>query len=184
MTVNTYVLDQHETLSIGDDLGSIEGLLEVVDESLLVTLELGRGTLQDLAGTATLVLEGTEAAGKDGLANESDGHAQVEGVDGSPLSGTLLTGLVKDLLDERSAIVVVVAEDVTGDFDQERVQDTLVPLVENVTHLLAAQTEATLQDVVCLQNMSVRGSCRCMTHVYPPRRSVACHRTQYRCGPS
>lgn len=146
----TYVLHQHETLGVGDDLGSIKGLLEVVDESLLVTLELGLGAGEDGGGTATLRLERRKATREDSLADESDGHAKVKGVDGGPLAGTLLAGRVEDLLKERSSIVVVEVENVAGNLDQERVKDTLVPLGEDITHLLVAQTETTLQDVISL----------------------------------
>ena len=81
---------QHETLSIRDDLGSIEGLGDIVDELLLVTRELGVGAREDLGGTDTLVLDGREAAGKDSLADQGDGHAVVESRDDSPLAGSLL----------------------------------------------------------------------------------------------
>jgi hypothetical protein len=104
-------------------------LLEVVDELLLVALEgLAGGGGDDLGGADTLLLDGREASGEDGLADEGDGHAVVEGVNGGPLAGTLLAGLVEDLADDRDAVSVVEAEDVAGDLDQERVEDTVVPL--------------------------------------------------------
>jgi len=144
------LLDEHEALSVGDDLRGVEGLFQVIDESLLVTFELGSGATEDGASTGTVVLESTQAAGEDSLANESDGHAKVKGVDGGPLAGTLLAGLVKDLLDERSAVVVVVVEDVTGDFDQEGVKDTSVPLGEDIANLRGGETETALEEVIGL----------------------------------
>lgn len=146
------LLDEHEALGVGDDLRGVEGLLQVIDESLLVTFELGSGATKDGAGTGTVVLESTQAAGEDSLANEGDGHAEVKGVDGGPLAGTLLAGLVKDLLDERSSVVVVVVEDVTGDFDQEGVKDTSVPLAEDITNLLGGEAETALEEVIGLTN--------------------------------
>jgi hypothetical protein len=81
---------QHETLSIRDDLGGVKSLGDIVDELLLVTSELGLGASEDLRGTNTLVLDGGEAAGKDSLTNQGDGHAVVEGRDDGPLTGSLL----------------------------------------------------------------------------------------------
>lgn len=146
----SYLLDEHEALSVGDDLGGIQSLLEVIDESLLVTGELGGRAIEETAGTDTLVLDGAQATGENGLTDQGDGHAKVESVDGGPLAGTLLAGLVKDLLDEGSAVVVVEVENVTSDLDQERVQDTLVPLGEDIGNLVDGHAQTTLQDVISL----------------------------------
>jgi hypothetical protein len=144
------VLDEHEALGVGDNLGGIQSLLEVIDEGSLVTLELGSRAGEDGAGTATLILEGGQAAREDGLADKSNGHAEVKSVDSGPLAGTLLTSLVKNLLNEGSAIVVIVVENIAGNLDQEGVKDTSVPLGEDVTNLLAGQAETTLEDIVGL----------------------------------
>ena len=142
------VLDQHETLSVRDDLGGVEGLLEVVDESLLIAREAGAGSIEETSSTATLSLERGQAAGEDSLADKSDGHTKVQSVDGGPLAGTLLTSRVHDLLDDGNTILVVLVHDVASDLDQERVKDTSVPLGEDITDLLVAETETTLHDVV------------------------------------
>lgn len=148
----TYVLDEHEALGVGDNLGSVQGLLKVVDESLLVALELRSRTAQDAAGAATLILESTEAAREDSLADQGDGHAEVQSVDGGPLAGTLLASLVEDLVNKGSAIVVVVVEDITSDLDQEGVKNTAVPLGENITNLLGGETDTALEDIVGLND--------------------------------
>ena len=144
------VLNEHEALSIGDNLGGIKGLLEVIDEGSLVTLELGGRAREDGAGTATLILKRRQAAREDSLADQSNGHAEVKGVDSGPLAGTLLASLVEDLLNEGSAIVVVVVENIAGDLNEEGVKDTLVPLGEDITDLLAGHAETTLEDIVGL----------------------------------
>lgn len=120
---------EHESLSVRDDLGGVEGLLEVIDELLLVTSEglSGRGG-EDLGSPDSLLLEGREASGKDGLTDQGDGGTHVEGVDGGPFTGSLLTGRVEDLLDDGDTVVVVLPQDLVGDLDQERVEDSLVPL--------------------------------------------------------
>ena len=120
---------EHESLSVRDDLGSVKGLLEVVDKLLLVALEgLSGRSGEDLGSSNSLLLEGREASGKDGLTDKGDGHALVEGVNGGPLSGSLLSSSVEDLLDHGDTVSVVELEDVSGDLDQERVEDALLPL--------------------------------------------------------
>ena len=59
---------------------------------------------------------------------------------------------VEDLLEEGSAILVVVVHDVAGDLDEERVEHALVPLSEDVTDLLVGHANTTLHDVVGLGN--------------------------------
>lgn len=62
---------EHEALGVRDDLRGVQGLLEVVDELLLVALEgLGLGSSEDLAGADSLRLQAREAAGKDSLADQ------------------------------------------------------------------------------------------------------------------
>ena len=64
---------EHEALGVGDDLGSVEGLLEDIDELLLVTLEsFLLGASDDLASTCTLLLNRRQATSKDSLADQGD----------------------------------------------------------------------------------------------------------------
>ena len=64
---------EHEALGVGDDLGGIEGLLEVVDELLLVALErLLLGAVNNLAGAYSLGLERRQAPGEDCLSDKGD----------------------------------------------------------------------------------------------------------------
>ena len=146
----TYSLHEHEALGVGDDLGGVKGLLKVGNELLAVAGEVGLGALELLAGASALALEGRKAAGEDSLADESHGLAHVEGVDGGPLAGTLLASRVHDLLNDGDTVVVVLVHDVAGDLDQERVEDTGVPLGEDITNLLVVEAETTLHDIVGL----------------------------------
>src|SRR5687767_7424757 len=150
----THLLHKHEALGVGDDLGGIESLLEILEELLLVTLEVvvAANELELGGGLSTLVLDAGKAASQDGLGDQGDRHAEVKGVDSGPLASTLLAGLVEDLLNKGLAILVVVVHDVTSDLDQERVEDALVPLGEDITHLLVGETEGTLHDIVGLWN--------------------------------
>lgn len=146
----THSLHQHETLGIGDDLGGIEALFKILEEGSLVSCEAWSGTGENLGGTSTLIFDGTQATRKDSLTNESDRHAKVESVDGSPLARTLLTSRVQDFLDEWLAVVVVEAKDVSSDFDEERVEDAIVPFRKDIAHLLVAHSQTAVHDVVGL----------------------------------
>lgn len=155
-----YLSEEHEALSVGYNLGGIKSLLQIGDESLLVTVKWSEfWTGEDLGGTATLSLDGGQATGKDSFTDQGDWHAEIQGVDGSPLSSSLLAGRVENLVEERSVVGrVVVVEDVTGDFNEEGVEDALVPLGEDVTDLLVAETDTTLQDIVGLSQDLVSSS--------------------------
>ncbi len=57
---------QHEALSVGDDLGGVEGLANVLHKLRPVALELDLGwSGKVLGGLDTFVLQGRQTAGKD-----------------------------------------------------------------------------------------------------------------------
>lgn len=82
----------------------------------------------DFRGPDTLVLDSRQASGKDSLANEGDGHAVVQSVDGSPFTGTFLACCIQDLLDDRHTVFVVEPKNVASDLNQERIENALLPL--------------------------------------------------------
>jgi len=144
---------EHEALSVRDDLGRIEGLFEVIDELLLVTLEwLPLRTVDHFASTFTLSFDRREATGEDGFADECDGSASFQSSDRSPFAGTLLACFVENLSDHGLTIVVLKFQDVGGNFDEERVEDTLIPFFENPRNLILMEAKATLEDIICLGN--------------------------------
>ena len=49
-------------------------------------------------------------------------------------------------------IVILELEDVGGDLDQERVENTLVPVNENIRDLVAGEVETVPEDVIGLSN--------------------------------
>ena len=63
----------------------------------------GVGPLEHLRGGDALVLLGREAAGEDGLGDQGQGDAQVEGRGHGPLARPLLAGGVEDQVDHRLA---------------------------------------------------------------------------------
>jgi hypothetical protein len=151
---DAYVLDQHEALGVRNDLRRVQSLLKVVDESRLVFGRGGVRSVKETGSTATLSLERTQAASENSLTDQSDGHTEVQRVDGGPLSGTLLTSGVQNLLNDSCAILVVLVHDIAGDFDEEGVEDALVPLGEDISDLLVAHGETTLHDIVRLSLVS------------------------------
>lgn len=144
---------EHESLRVRDDLGGVEGLFEVIDELLLVSLEWGdlRAT-KDFGGSDTLSLQAGQASSEYSLSNQGDWLSEIQSVDGGPLAGTFLACSVQDLGDEGLAVLVVVAEDIAGDLDEERVQDSLVPSLEDVGDLRLFHAENGLHDVVGFAN--------------------------------
>jgi len=63
-------------------------------ELLLVSRERNlRGSSDDLGRSSSLLLDGRKASSEDGLSDEGHGHSEVESIDSSPLSGSLLSGL-------------------------------------------------------------------------------------------
>src|ERR1700722_18727376 len=64
--------------------------------------------------------------------NPLTGGPSLQCCNGSPLACTLLTSLIKDLREDWLAIVVLEFENIGGDLDQEGVEDTLIPLEEDI----------------------------------------------------
>lgn len=177
--------EQDESLGVRDDLGGVKGLLEVIDELLLVAGEgLSFRAGEGLGSSDSFILDGGQASRENGFTDQSDGATQVEGVDGGPLSGTLLTGLVEDLGDNGLSIVVLLSEDVSSDLDQERVKNALVPLRnEYCQRGNYTSVEPIVPCRKCRQsrprhNPNLASRCRRL------RRSTACLRIRYRCEPS
>jgi hypothetical protein len=64
---------EHKALSVGDNLGGVESLFQVVDKLLLVAVEsLFLRTRDDLASANALLLEGRQTPGEDGLSDQGD----------------------------------------------------------------------------------------------------------------
>ena len=113
-----------------------------------------------------LVLHGGEAAGEHGFADQRHRHARVERADAGPLAGAFLAGGVQNLVDQRRAVVVLLGENLRGDFDQVAVELALVPFGEDLVQLVRSAGPG---------RPSATGR---------PRRSTACRRTRCRCAPS
>jgi hypothetical protein len=146
----TCALDQHETLGVRDNLRRVQSLLEVVNDGLAVSREAWAGSIENTGSTSALRLERTQATSEDCLTDQGHRHSEVQSVDGGPLAGTLLTSGVHDLLDNGSAIIVVLVHDIASNLDQERVEHALVPLGEDIAHLLVGHAKSTLHDIVGL----------------------------------
>ena len=79
-------------------------------------------------------------------------NTSIEGSDGSPFTGTLLTSRVEDLVNHEFTIVVLEFEDVGGDVDQEGVENALVPLEEDIRNLVVGEIETVPEDVIGFSN--------------------------------
>ena len=76
----------------------------------------------------------------------------IEGVDSCPLASALLTGLIQNFSNKRLAVIVLEAEDVVGDLDQEGIKDALIPFLENVRNLILTKSETAFQDIIRLSD--------------------------------
>ncbi|EEQ40117.1 hypothetical protein CLUG_04245 [Clavispora lusitaniae ATCC 42720] len=148
--------DQHETLSVGDNLRSVQSLFQVVNKLSLVLdrgLTFNRWAGQHGRGLHSLILDSRQTSGENGLTNQSNWHTQVQSVDSSPLTSSLLTSSVQDLFNQWLSISrVIEVHDVSGNFNQERVQNTVVPLRENVTDFLVRELAHSLHQIIGLTN--------------------------------
>lgn len=63
-----------------------------------------------------------------------------------------MTSLIQNFSNKRLAVVVLEAENVAGDLDQEGIKDALIPYLENVRNLVLTKPESTFQDIIRLSN--------------------------------
>src|SRR5690606_35100053 len=84
----------------------------------------------------------------DRLADERQWRALLERLAHGPLPGALLTRSVQDVIQNRLAALVYVAEDVSSDLDEVAVELTAVPLIEHVAHLRIAHLQHVLHHTV------------------------------------
>ena len=64
---------EHESLSVGNDLGGVESLFKVIDELALVAVEdFFLRTRDDFASPDTLLLEGRQTPSEDGFSDQGD----------------------------------------------------------------------------------------------------------------
>ena len=75
--METYILGglahEHKSLGVGDDLGGVESLFEVINELRLIAVEwLFLGTVDDLTSADTFLFEGGKTPREDGLSDQRD----------------------------------------------------------------------------------------------------------------
>ena len=118
-------VDHVPALRVGDQLGRVQGLLDLVGE---VRVRRGRPGPGQAAGGAAQVGVAGQGPGEDRLGDAADRDAQVERVLDGPAAGALLLGLVEHDVDERLAgLGVGVGQHLGGDLDQVGVQAACVP---------------------------------------------------------
>ncbi len=87
--------------------------------------------MQHLRCGHALIFNRREAARENRFANQRDGHAQIERADAGPLAGAFLSGGIENLVHHRLAVFIFLGEDFGGNFDEEAVEFTLIPIGEN-----------------------------------------------------
>ncbi len=141
-------LDEVETLGVADDLGGVEGVVDLLDEFLLVGGDVdGRAGELGAGGDALLLLAG-EDAGLDGGVDGADDDGVFGGVEQGPLAGAFLAGFIDDEFDDGLAgFGVFLLQSLAGDLDEVAEEVALVPLVEDGGHLVGGEA-GVLEDVV------------------------------------
>ena len=140
--------DQIETLSVADDLGGVEGVVDLLDELFLVggDVDLRAGEL-GAGGDALLFLAGKDA-GLDGSVDGADDDGVFGGVEQRPLASAFLAGFIDDEFDDGLAgFGVFLLQGLAGDLDEVAEEVALVPLVEDRGHLVGGEA-GVLEDVV------------------------------------
>ena len=143
---------------------------------LLVALDRGLRAFEFLGGRHAVLLEGRDAARIDRFGDQGDRDAEVLRGDDGPLAGAFLAGGVEDLVHERLAVGVFEGEDVAGDLDEVGVEFALVPLGEDLVHLVGAQAQAGLHQVVGLADeLHVAVFDAVVDHLHVMARAVFAH---------
>ena len=125
----------------------------------MILLARTRSSLREdrhLAKTASPIKVTTEGVIEDqgGISVEfrPTWNAGIEGSDSSPFTGTLLSSRIEDLINHGCTVIIFELEDVGCDVDQEGVEDTLVPLEEDIRDLIVGEIETVPEDVIGLSN--------------------------------
>ncbi len=83
----------------------------------------------------------------DGFADQGQRHGVVERVLRRPYPRAFLSGTVENLVDQRTAVLVALAQEATGDVDQVGFEAAGVPFGESVGHLVVTHAEGVLHQV-------------------------------------
>ena len=132
------------------DLISSDRCLDLLDERNLVNVDVVRvGSVEQLACRLALVEQCGEVSRVECSRHGRHGDAVLGRLLDGPSSGSLLAGLVQDLIDDEVGAVLL-GEDRRGDLDQVRLEFAGIPLGEGRVQLLVAQAADVLEDVVGL----------------------------------
>ncbi len=121
---------------------------------MFLGLVVGDGNRFDLLGSRyPLVLDAGHPAAVQRRHDGGNQHSQIQGDLGRPLARSLLARFVQDQVHQGLfRLVIGDRENFGGELDQERIQDALVPFVENVGQLGGGQPQHLTQNVVGLRD--------------------------------
>ena len=136
-------LDEIEALRVGNDFRSVERIVHLLDELFLVHLDCRIGSVENRCRSETLVFLGGKNAGFDSGIDRGNHDGIGGAVHHGPASRSLLTGLVDDQIDEvLSSPRIFLFENLARDLNEERLERSLVPLRENLRHLIVGNAGA------------------------------------------
>ena len=116
---------------------------------LVFGVGLGLGPTENFGGGYALVFNGRKATRKDCFCNRGSRRSHIKGIDGSPLTGSLLSGGIQhDVNESLPGNRVFLFQDIGGYFNEEGVQFALIPFGENIAHLGGTELKHATQEIV------------------------------------
>ena len=83
----------------------------------------------------------------DGFADQGQWHGLVQCILRRPYPRAFLSGPVENLVNQRAAVAVALAQDAAGNFDQVGLEAASIPDGKSVSHLVVAHTEGVLHQM-------------------------------------
>ena len=126
-------------MGIGDNLRGVEALFKSINLALTEgrTARSLRRSI-DCSCFMAQINGRREASFVDRRSNQPQGLTILQRIDDRPLTSTLLTSSIKDLIDKVLTFGVTMTQNLGGDFDEVAAELTSVPASENFAHLFIA----------------------------------------------
>jgi len=125
--------EQHITLCVGDNLGTVKCTAHIFDKGGAVAVDrLDGRPFKHLGCGNAFLFQRREAAREYRLPDECYRLAEIERTEDGPLTGTFLSGGVKDLIDNGLPIFIFLGKNMTRYLDEVTVKFAFVPIREDL----------------------------------------------------
>src|SRR5690554_1081494 len=120
------------SLSVRNDLRSVESLFQVTDELLLISLECRLLACDYSRSLYPKLFLGRKTAREDRFADKCKRNTQVECRYGRPFSGTFLSRCIENLFNQGASILVFICQNICRNLDQIGVEPSRFPLFKHL----------------------------------------------------